>query len=99
MAFEKTAQQSNVSSFPRPATAPQNDRWKADAFVNVYLPTRDGSRVKLGAFSLSADKPTHKQLLDFLVDGGDEALDQLRTRLVMDFKRADGHNGAELDLG
>ena len=99
MAFQRTNAQTNVSNFPRSEAPAQNDRWKVDAFVNLYFPTRDGSRVKLGAISLSVDKPTQKQLLDFIADGGDEALEQLKDRLIMDFKRADGQNGTELDLG
>lgn len=99
MAFQRTNAQTNVSNFPRPEALAQNDRWKADAFVNLYLPTRDGNRVKLGAVSLSADKPTQKQLLDFIADGGEDALNQLKDRLILDFKRADGNNGTELDLG
>jgi len=40
-----------------------------------------------------------KQLLDYLADAGDEGLESLKSRLVLDFQRADGNNGDELDLG
>jgi hypothetical protein len=32
-------------------------------------------------------------------DDMDDVLEQLKNRLVLDFKRADGNNGRELDLG
>jgi hypothetical protein len=104
MAFEKTSTANNVEPFARPQAAPagQNTRRpSADAYVNASLATRDGGKYKLGAFALNADKPMDKQLLDHIVDADDmdDVLEQLRNRLVLDFKRADGNNGRELDLG
>jgi len=48
---------------------------------------------------LKLSKPMEKQILDFLADSGEEGLAQLKERLVLDFQRADGQNGDELDLG
>jgi len=98
MAFqtENTAQQmGNVA----PITG-RNDQWKADAFVNIYLPTRDGGRRKLGYIPLKTNKPLDKQLLDHIADADDldTVLDQIKDRIVLDFQRADGNNGSELDL-
>jgi len=104
MAFEKTATANNVEPFARPqapAAGQNNRRPGADAYINASLATRDGGKHKLGAFTLNADKPMDKQLLDHLVDADsmEDVLEQLKNRLVLDFKRADGNNGRELDLG
>lgn len=72
---------------------------KTDAYVNVYFPLKDGGQIKLGAFALSASKELQKQLLDYITDYGDEALAAIKQRLILDFKRTDGLNGKQLDLG
>jgi len=98
MAFQTPASINNVRSFDRPVNA-QNDQWKSDAFINLYIPTRQGGRRKLGSIGLKLSKPVEKQLLDYLADAGEEGLASLKERLIIDFQRADGNNGDELDLG
>ncbi|WP_289101007.1 hypothetical protein [uncultured Marinobacter sp.] len=98
MGFQTATATNNVRSFDRPVNA-QNDQWKSDAFINLYVPTRQGGRRKLGSVGLKLSKPMEKQILDFLADSGEEGLAQLKERLVLDFQRADGQNGDELDLG
>lgn len=54
----------------QPATAvnntPSNDSWKAQGFLNFYLPGKNGSRKKLGAIPLKENKPNEKTLLAWL---------------------------------
>ena len=94
MAFQT---QSNVS--PIVTGVAKNDNWKSDAFLNIYMPTRQGGRRKIGSVGLKLNKPQDKQLLDYLADAGDDGLAALKERIVLDFQRADGQNGDELDLG
>lgn len=105
MAFNRPNNAANDSSSVQPFSRPPQNTGgngnfrKADAFINIYMPTRDGGQTKLGALTLTADKNVQKQILDFITDGGDEALASLKERLILDFKLANGGNGVELDLG
>jgi hypothetical protein len=97
MAFQNPNTENNVRNIDNnPA---KNEGWKSDAFLNLYIPTRQGGRRKIGSVGLKLNKPMDKQLLDYLADAGDEGLESLKSRLVLDFQRADGNNGDELDLG
>jgi len=103
MGFQKTAavENNNVEPFARPAavsTTGQNRKKQADAYVNISMATRDGGQAKLGAISLDADKPMEKKLLDMLTDSEEKALDALKNRLILDYKRADGNNSREFDI-
>ena len=96
MAFQMPAR-NNVAQMN---TRAQNDNWKADAFVNIYLPRRDGSRAKLGSLNLKLSRKTDSQVIEHLANAPDlaEALEQLKGRLEIDFNMADGSDSAELDL-
>jgi len=95
MAFQ---QPNNVRNMPARGS---QDNWKNDAFINLYLPRRDKSRAKLGSIGLKMDKHTESQVIEFLQNAPDldEALAQLKDRIVIDFNMADGSGSAELDLG
>lgn len=57
MAFEKD------KSTSAPAGRGDNDNWKSDAFINLYLPTNGGSRRKVGSIALKNSKPFEKDLI------------------------------------
>ena len=64
MAFNNTARK----------TEETNDNWKATAFVNIYVPTSEGGRRKIGALALKDSKPYEAQLIARLQeDGGMQA--------------------------
>jgi hypothetical protein len=48
------------------ADTPSNDKWKAQGFLNFYLPSKTGGRKKLGAIPLRDSKGNEKQLLAWL---------------------------------
>jgi len=99
MAFQQPA--NNVRYFNSAANQGGNQNWRADAFVNIYLPRRDGSRAKLGSISLKASRATDAQVIEHLQNAPDlaTALEQLKGRLEIDFNMADGSDSAALDLG
>ena len=43
-----------------------SDWEKADAFLNIALPTAKGEKVRLDSIKLKASNPVHKQLIDRL---------------------------------
>jgi len=87
MAFQ---QPNNVRSFNGPAGRNQqaaNQGNKPDAYLNVYLPKRGGTRAKLGAFKMYGDNKNDSQVMEFLQNAPDleKALEQLKGRLELDF--------------
>lgn len=59
MAFQTTAPANNAAT---------NESWKAQGFLNFYLPGKNGSRKKLGAIPLKESKANEKQLLQWLTE-------------------------------
>ena len=72
------------------AAAQTNDTnqesWKADGFVNLYLPSTDGNkRKKLGAIPLRANKPSEAALLEWLKKDANNVA-KLLSKLELDFQ-------------
>lgn len=80
MAFNNnTAQASNNNQ--------RNDNWKASGFINLYLPSKQGGRRKLGAIPLKANRAAEKQLLDWLTENPARAA-VIASQLVVEFQSA-----------
>ena len=91
MAFNK----SSAAAASTTVAVPGN--WeKAQGFINIYLPRKDGSQMKLGALALRISKNEEKQVLDYLASS-EENIQKLANRLVFEF-RAVNENRSELDL-
>ena len=54
------------SAAQTPASSSNNDSWKAQGFLNFYLPAKNGQRRKLGAIPLKDSKVNEKQLRAWL---------------------------------
>lgn len=83
-----------------PAAAPVNDSWKAQGFLNLYLPAKDakGGRRKLGAIPLKEAKPAEKQLMDWLNE--DPArVSVILDKLVIEYQSTAGADTAGFDIG
>lgn len=80
------------------ATAAQtNEDWKAQAFLNIWLPTKAGGRRKVGAIPLKTSRVGDAQLIDFL-SGGEDALRSLVNKLEFDFQLSGGNPENAFDL-
>ena len=86
------------SSSAAPAT-PANDSWKAQGFLNLYLPAKDakGGRRKLGAIPLKDSKPAEKALMEWLNEDPSRVA-TIASKLVVEYQAADGGNTAGFDL-
>ena len=74
-----------------------NQDWKADAFLNLFLPRKDGSRMKLGFCALKMNQQDQKQLIDWIKESPDEHLEILKAKLVIEFKEvAEASSGLDL---
>jgi hypothetical protein len=79
----------------------RDDSWKADGFLNFYLPTREGGRKKLGSIPLKASKPNEKALLDGLnksEEERDRILQLIMNRLLVEFNSTTPNENALFDL-
>ena len=71
----------------RNETNQQNDSWKAQAFVNLYVPTPEGGKRKIGSIALKDSKPYEAALIKRLQEEG--GLEALKGALIVDFQMAD----------
>lgn len=76
-------------------SAAQNEKWKAQAFLNFWLRRPDGSRVKMGAIPLHNDKEVGKALIARLQQEG--AVEAMVKALEVDFQMA--QRNEPIDLG
>ena len=44
----------------------RDDSWKATGFLNIFLPSKEGGRVKLGAIPLKTSRPREHELAQWL---------------------------------
>ena len=69
------------------ATSTSNDSWKAQGFINLYLPSKDGKKRKLGAIALKESKTNEKALLDWLNENP-EHVAKLASKLIVEYQSA-----------
>lgn len=80
-----------------------DEKWKADGFLNIYLPSRDGGKVKLGAIPLKKSNPREAELSEWLKTdpSPDNArLNKLLMSLIIEYnvaEQTDGKNFALFD--
>jgi hypothetical protein len=74
---------------------------KAAGFVNMYLPSQDGGRSKLGAVPLKSSNMREKALFDALVKGDrtDEILEAIKGSLILEFNVAEQSAAKNFDIG
>ena len=74
-----------------------NDNWKADAFLNLFLPRKDGSRMKLGFCALKMSQTDQAQLINWIKEDPEGHLEILKAKLAIEFKEV-AEATAGLDL-
>lgn len=79
------------------ANLPNQDKWKNDAFVNIYLPRADGTVAKLGSIGLKLTKSSDKAVIEYL-KADPSRLARLLATATVDFRMADGSDNADLVL-
>lgn len=68
-----------------------NDNWKSDAFINLYLPTNGGTRRKVGSIGLKNSRPFEKDLIDKL-SADPEAVKRMLAACEIEFNLAEPDN-------
>ena len=75
-----------------------NDSWKAQGFLNLYLPGKNGGgRRKLGTIPLKEARPKDAQLLAWLQEDPSR-VEKILAHLEIDFQAAGGSEDTGFDL-
>lgn len=90
----------NAAAAPSAASSNNaNSNWeKAAGFVNLYLPSKDGKRRKLGAIPLKLSKSNEKALVEWL-ESDEENIGKLATKLIVEYQSAVVSEAHSFDLG
>jgi len=80
MAFNRAAAQA------QPHVA--NENWKAQGFINIYLPTPEGGRRKIGSIPLKESKAFEAAMLKRLSEDP-LAIQRMEQAIQLDFQLAD----------
>ena len=87
---------------PNESTAATNNNArnfeKAKGFLNLYLPSRDGRRVKLGAIPLKESDERQKALIEALM-ADSNLVQAIISKLEIDFQPVVEGEGNLFDLG
>lgn len=75
-----------------------NEDWKADAFLNVFLPRRNGTRMKLGYFALKESNVDQAKLIAWIKEDPEGRLSSLLDKLVIEFHEVSSQEESDLDL-
>lgn len=75
-----------TSSAPAQSST-NNENWKAQGFLNLYLPAKNGQRRKLGAIPLKESKANEKQLLAWLNEDPSRVA-QILAKLEIEYQSA-----------
>lgn len=77
----------------------QEEKWKADGFLNLYLPGADGNPKKLGAVALHKRKKADAQIIAALEGQNAEQIMQfILQNLSAQYQPADGSGAAGFAL-
>ena len=75
-----------------------DDSWKAQGFINLYLPSKDGKRRKLGAIPLKTNKASEAELLAFL-EKDPANMAKVLSSLIAEYQSAEPAAGSGFVLG
>ena len=75
-----------------------NDDWKASAFINLFLPRKNGSRMKLGFCALKSSNVDQQKLIEWIRENPEERLASLLDKLVLEFHEVTSSDESDLDL-
>lgn len=75
-----------------------NENWKSQGFINVFLPTKGGGKIKLGYIGLQDKVAREKELREWLEkDPANIAL--LASKLIIEYNSAQPSESNMFDLG
>lgn len=76
---------------------PADESWKAQGFLNFYLPSKGGPRRKLGAIPLKDSKPSEREMLAWL-NADPSRVTILLSKLELEYQSAVADPAHSFDL-
>ena len=95
MAFNRSNAAAPAPSAP--AIAVPGNWERAKGFLNIYLPSKDGKRRKVGAIALRESKLVENQILGFL-EADEGNLEKLAVKLIFEYQSTAANESTMLDL-
>ena len=86
-----------TSSAATAQSSTTNESWKAQGFLNFYLPAKNGQRRKLGAIPLKDSKINEKQLRAWLEEDPSR-VSQILAKLEVEYQSAASNDEHAFDL-
>jgi hypothetical protein len=83
--FHTSAQQAQPNNPFQNAN--QGSKWQKDGYLNLYLPTEDGGKRKLGAIGLRLSNENEAKLLQWLEENP-ENVEKLMAMLILEYNSA-----------
>lgn len=71
---------------------------KAQGFINIYLPTIEGGKRKVGALPLLDSDPRQKKIREILEVEGEAAIERFRAKIIIEYNSATPTEGSAFDL-
>lgn len=87
LALSEVTPMAFTTGVKRNTAAAENDSWKAQAFINLYLPTENGGKRKLISIPLKDAKAYDSALIERMQQDG--SIEALKDALIIDFQLAD----------
>jgi hypothetical protein len=98
ISYWRTIMAFNTNAGATTTAAVKDDSWKAQGFLNLYLPTKDGKQRKLGAIPLRASNVNEAPLLAWLNEDP-ERVQIILDKLIMSYQSATPAEGTGFDIG
>lgn len=81
----------------RAFSRPQDESWKAQGFINLYITAPDGSKKKLGAIPLKDSRNAERNLREWLGKDPEKNAAKLLSALAIEYRAAD-EEGPAMDF-
>lgn len=79
-------------------TKGNNENWKSQGFINVFLPTKGGGKIKLGFIGLQDKVAREKELREWL-EKDPANIGILASKLIIEYNSAQPTEANMFDLG
>lgn len=78
----------------RTYSRPQDDSWKAQGFINLYITAPDGTKKKLGAIPLKDARNAERSLREWLSANPEKNAAKLLSALAIEYRDAESDGPA-----
>lgn len=96
--FDLNTNNADTTNNANGAAKGTNDNWKSQGFVNIFLPTMGGGKIKLGFIGLQDKVEREKELREWL-EKDPANIGILASKLIIEYNSAKPSEANKFDLG